>query len=164
MSCSLLIRRIVTILVIVSTVGLTSCALSPERSILEPISTTASREKLALDLQDKGELAEALVQWTILSTIEPANGHYGAQIAATKQLIDRKSKPLMLEGVTNLRRGVRDTARLSFLKVLALNPKNKEALEYLRQLTMQSPNAWQYTSEPDGRCCRNRGSNVKVKE
>ena len=55
---------------------LSGCAQPPERPTAEPIATTAKREKLALDLQEKGELAEALIQWTVLSTIEPSNDFY----------------------------------------------------------------------------------------
>ncbi|MGH8762695.1 MAG: hypothetical protein ACREUR_05615 [Nitrosospira sp.] len=158
MICSLSSRRIVAISIVVAAIGLSSCAQSPERSYAKPISTTASREKLALDLQDRGELAEALVQWKILSTIEPANGYYEKQTTVTKQVIDKKSKSLMSDGVVNLRHGAHGAARLSFLKALALNPKNTKALEYLRQLTMLSPNTEQDSSQDEGTCCKSQGA------
>lgn len=139
---SLLRHRVVPVFIAftafaaVAAIGLSGCAQAPERPRAEPVSTTADREKLVQRLQDSGELAEALVQWKILATIEPANVHYQQQIAATKHLIDSKSKSHTFDGITNLRRGEREAARLSFLKALALNPKNKEAFEYLRQLSM----------------------------
>lgn len=139
MICSLsllLSRGSFASLVAIVVVGLSGCVQPSARLSPEPISATVNREKLALDLQERGELAEALIQWTILSTIEPANRDYENRVTRTKQLIDNKSKSLMLDGMFNLRRGAREAARLSFLKVLALNPRNKEALEHLRQLAM----------------------------
>ena len=128
----------------------------PERPTAEPIATTAKREKLALDLQEKGELAEALIQWTVLSTIEPSNDFYQKQASVTKKLIDARSKSLMLEGIANLDRGARDAARLSFLKVLALNPRNKEAFDYLRQIAIQYPGVIQNNNRGAGMCCRDQ--------
>ena len=135
-------------------VGLCGCVQPSARLSPEPISKTVNRERLALDLQERGELAEALIQWTILSTIEPANRYYENQVTGTKQLIDNKSKSLMLEGMSNLRRGAREAARVSFLKVLALNPRNKEALEYLRQLAMLPTAERKNGGRPEGACCR----------
>ncbi len=161
MTGSPLYRLIVTLCI----VAMSGCAQSPDRISPEPISTNASREKLALDLKGRGELADALIQWKILSTIEPANSYYATQIDATKQLIDKKSKHFILDGVANLRQGGREAARLSFLKALALNPKNSEAFNYLRQLTMQYPAIIaQNNGKPDGMCCMNYSANVEVKE
>jgi hypothetical protein len=136
--------------------GLNGCAQPPQRSDAEAISATAAREKLALGLQDRGELAEALIQWKILSIIDPINGHYANQVEATRQLIEKKTKVLILEGMASWRQGSREAARLSFLKALALNPRNTEALDHLRQLTMQSPGLGESNaaSKGDGACCR----------
>ena len=71
--------RSVALYVAVVAGALTGCAQQPEKPSAEPIATMAKREKLALGLQEKGELAEALVQWNILSTIEPANDFYRKQ-------------------------------------------------------------------------------------
>ncbi|MDE2366838.1 MAG: hypothetical protein KGM95_07890 [Betaproteobacteria bacterium] len=134
---------------------LSGCAQPPARPSAEPIASTASREKLALALQEKGDLAEALIQWKVLSIIEPANSFYQKRAAATRQLIDVRSKSLMLDGVANLNRGARDAARLSFLRVLALDPKNKEAFDYLRQMAIQYPGAPRNDADPPGMCCKN---------
>ena len=133
---SLLRQQIVPIFVAAAAIALAGCAQPPERPRAEPISTTVEREKLARHLEDKGELAEAFVQWKILATIEPANRYYEKQIITTKQLIDKKSESLMSDGITNFRRGAREAARLNFLRVLALDPRNKEAFEYLRKLSL----------------------------
>jgi len=146
-------RRLPILIAFVS-VGLGGCAQPPARLSPEPILANVHREKLAQELQGKGELAEALIQWKILSTIDPDSTYYEKQVAGTKELIDDKSKSLMQDGVANLRRGAREAARLSFLKALALNPRNKEALEHLRQLTITSSSASQTSGKPEGTCCK----------
>jgi hypothetical protein len=152
-------------LIAVGAAGLNGCAQPPQRSDAEAISITAGREKLALGLQDRGELAEALVQWKILSVIDPVNAHYGNQAEATRELIEKKTRTLILEGVANLRQGAREAARLSFLKALALNPRNTEAFDYLRQLAMQSPAAGESNaSRVEGSCCRPRGNAAGSRE
>lgn len=144
--------------------GISGCVQSPDRHVSKPVSTTVNREKLALDLKNRGELAEALIQWKILATIEPFNTNYETQVDATRQLIDKKSRHFILDGIENLRQGTPEAARLSFLKALALNPKNNEALNYLRQLTMQYPAIWQNSGRPDDICCMNYSANVEIKE
>ena len=109
--------------IIFGAAGLSGCIQSPQKPSPQPISTTASREKLALDLQGRGELAGALIQWTILSNIDPDNEFYKKQVDAVTKLIDVKSKSLLREGVASLRRGASEAARLSFLKTLAVDPK-----------------------------------------
>ena len=141
--------------------GLSGCAQSPAKPTLVHISANIGRGKLALDLKNRGELAEALIQWKILSTIEPSNAYYVMQIDSTKQLIDKKSKYFILEGVANLRQGMREAARLSFLNALALNPKNDEAFHHLQQLTIQYPSIGQNSGKPDGMCCMNHGVNTE---
>jgi hypothetical protein len=151
--------RVFLFLVAIGAAGLNGCAQPPQRTDAEVISATAGREKLALGLQDRGELAEALVQWKILSVVDPANVHYINQVEATRELIEKKTKTLVLEGVTSLRQGARETARLSFLKALALNPRNTEAFDYLRQLTMQSPAIGESNApKTESACCRPRGN------
>jgi tetratricopeptide (TPR) repeat protein len=94
------------------------------------------REKLARDLEEKGELAEALVQWKVLSTIDPDSEYYKNRAVDLGQTIDKKSKALISEGTVHLHSGAREAAKSFFLKALALNPRNREALDYLRKLSM----------------------------
>lgn len=164
MSCFRSYRLTVIMVIAAGLSGLSGCAQPPERRVSEPVLTTVNREKLALRLKERGDLAEALVQWKILAIIEPSNADYETQIDITKQLIDKKSKYFIDEGITSLRQGDREAARLSFLKVLALNPKNNQAFNYLRQLTIQYPAIGQNSGRPDGMCCMNYNVNVEVKE
>jgi tetratricopeptide (TPR) repeat protein len=146
-------------LIAVGAAGLNGCAQPPQRPDAKAVSVAAGREKLALGLQDRGELAEALVQWKILSVIDPGNARYANQVETTRNLIEKKTKALILEGVANSRQGAREAARLSFLKALALDPKNKEAFDYLRQPAMQLPAAGESSAPKagDGACCQPRG-------
>lgn len=164
MTCSWLHCLIIMIFLAAGLSGLGGCAQPPDRRVSEPVSTTVSREKLALRLKDRGELAEALVQWKILATIEPSNADYETQIDATKQLIDKKSKYFIDDGITSLSQGDREAARLSFLKALALNPKNNQAFNYLRQLTIQYPAIGKNSGRLEGMCCMNYNANVEAKE
>jgi hypothetical protein len=159
-------RQIVFLLLVaIGAAGLNGCAQPPQRSDAEAISATAGREKLALGLQDRGELAEALVQWKILSVIDPINDHYANQVEATRELIEKKTRVLILEGMASWRQGSREAARLSFLKALALNPRNTEAFDHLRQLTMQSPGLGESNApKPDSACCRPRGNAAGSRE
>jgi tetratricopeptide (TPR) repeat protein len=146
---------ITTVFIVIAAIDLTSCASSPQKTSTRPISTTSDREKLAVDLQGRGELAEALIEWKILSSIEPDNNFYKNRIDAITQFIDVKTKSLMREGVGNLRRGESESARLSFLKTLALDPKNREAFEYLQQLARASSRAEKNSGKAAGnQCCR----------
>ena len=161
------LRRVsITLFVIASLSGLTGCAPSPERYSPQgkPVSANASREKLALDLMATGELAEALIQWKILSTIEPSSEYYLTQVHTSTLIIDKKSKDFVTDGVTSLRQGAREAARLSFLKALALNPKNIEAFENLRQLAIQFPAVGQNTGKPVVTCCKHHSVITEVKE
>jgi Flp pilus assembly protein TadD len=153
------------VLIAVVAAGLNGCAQPPQRSDTEVISSATRREKLALALQDRGELAEALVQWKILSVIDPANDHYANQAEATRQLIEKKTRILILDGMASWRQGSREAARVSFLKALALNPRNTEAFDHLRQLTMQSPGLGESNAlKPDGVCCRPLGNAARVRD
>jgi tetratricopeptide (TPR) repeat protein len=149
-------HRIFFLLIAVGAAGLNGCAQPSQRPSAEVTPATASREKLALELKDRGELAEALIQWKILSVIDPVNGDYANQAEATRELIDKKTRILILDGLANWRQGSREAAKLSFLKALALNPKNTEAFDYLRQLTMQFPAGESNAPKADGACCRAR--------
>jgi tetratricopeptide (TPR) repeat protein len=153
MTCYFFRCLIMAVSIIFGATGLSGCIQSPQKPSTQHISTTASREKLALDLQGRGELAGALIQWTILSNIDPDNEFYKKQVDAVTKLIDVKSKSLIREGVASLRRGASEAARLSFLKTLAVDPKNKEAFEYLQQLARMSPRGGQNSRKADNECC-----------
>jgi tetratricopeptide (TPR) repeat protein len=100
-----------------------------------------NREALAGQLLEKHELAAALVQWKILRTIEPKNTQYRNQVRALQKMINEEAERHLAAGLTNLRLGAYDTARLSFLRVLALDPKQREALAYLREIDEQQARA-----------------------
>jgi len=153
MTCGFLTRLSIALSIVLGIGGLPGCVQTPPKPSMEPIFTTTNREKLAVGLQAKDALAEALIQWKILSTIEPYNEFYKNQVDTTTQLIDMKAKFLMREGAASLRRGDRESARLSFLKTLALDPQNREAFAHLQQLEQVSSRAGKNNEKADSQCC-----------
>lgn len=117
-----------------------SCSAAPPQpstlaTVPAAVETTISdREVLARQLQEKHDLAEALVQWKILRTIDPENTKYRNQVHALQKIINEEAEHHLATGLANFRLGAYDTARLSFLKVLALDPKRRDALTYLREI------------------------------
>lgn len=109
----------------------------------------SERESLARQLLEKRDLAQALVQWNILRTIEPENAEYRDQVRALQKIISEEAEHHFATGLTNLRLGAYDTARLSFLKVLALNPKRRDALSYLREIDEQQARIKPNNGMPD---------------
>ncbi len=117
---------------------LSGCVHSPERSPVEN-PAIVERERLARALEEKGDPAGALVQWKILATIRPAEPRYNDRTKALRRSIETRADHLVREGVASMRQGARESARLSFLKALALDPRNGQALAHLRQLATRYP-------------------------
>ena len=132
------LQRLITACVLLLLVG---CASAPSRA---PSTATRSaetakseREAHARQLFEKHQLAEALVQWNILRTIEPGNESYRSQALALHEIINAEVEHLLAIALADLRQGAYDTARLSFLKILALDPWRRDVLAYLREIDEQ---------------------------
>jgi len=82
----------------------------------------------------QGRLADALVQWKILRTIDPDNPTYERQEAKLEDLIKSKTAEYLRAGTTALNQDDRATARTRFLAALAVDPSNTDALDELRRL------------------------------
>lgn len=117
----------------------------------------SDREVLARQLLEKHDLAAALVQWKILRTIEPDNAKYRNQVRALQKIIDEETENHLATGLTNLRLGAYETARLSFLKVLALDPKRRDALAYLREIDEQQARSIPNNGMPDPAYSKSNG-------
>lgn len=131
-------RLLAAALAVASLCVLPGCVQPPERPLAE-IPAVVERERLALALEEKGDPAGALVQWKILATIRPAEPRYAERIEFLRRSIEARAGHLVQEGVASMRQGARESARLAFLKALALDPRNRQALTHLRQLAIQSP-------------------------
>lgn len=128
-------RRLSSALVLFVLWGCSTAPRHAPDTVATPAETTSSaREALAQQLLEKRDLAEALVQWKILRTIEPENAKYRNQVRALQKIINEEAENNLATGLTNLRLGAYDAARLLFLKALALDPKRRDALAYLREI------------------------------
>jgi tetratricopeptide (TPR) repeat protein len=148
----MLSRLLISALVVL---GLLGCSSFP-RNATSPAGFTSAQEleisdrvELARKLAEKHDLAEALVQWKILRTIDPSNAEYGAQVSALQKTINEEVARHLAAGLANLRQGAYDKARLSFLKVLALDPKRRDVLGHLRGLDEQQMRSNQKKGMPD---------------
>jgi len=107
---------------------------APATTTAPPISPLATRQQRALSLQHRGELAAALVQWRILRALAPEDPDIARQVAATRALIRHRTEALLGRGDTAEQTGDTANARTAYLRVLALDPANREALARLRHL------------------------------
>jgi len=92
----------------------------------------AARQQTALTLEQQGQLREALNEWKVVLTIDPADKAALEGKARVENLIARNLADSLARGRDALKRGVRLEARRQFLIALALDPTNREAFEALQ--------------------------------
>lgn len=113
---------------------LTSCAhVAPlpadrTRTVIE------AREKRATELMFQGELAEALIQWQVLKTLEPKNPEFTQQLLATKVLIRKRINDHVQLGKKALSEDNITLAKQEFLKALALDPHMSTPFSCLKEM------------------------------
>ncbi|OEU48279.1 MAG: hypothetical protein BA871_16475 [Desulfuromonadales bacterium C00003096] len=113
---------------------LTSCAhVAPlpadrMRTVIE------AREKRATELMFHGELAEALIQWKVLKTLEPKNPEFTQQLLATKVLIRKRVNDHVQLGKRALSEGNITLAKQEFLKALSLDPYMSTPFSCLKEI------------------------------
>ena len=145
-------RRLSTTFVIFALWGCsTAPRYAPAPATVAPTAETINpdRELLARQLFEKHALSEALIQWKILRTIEPDNPKYLNQVSALQKIINEEAERHLAIGLKNLRVGAYNTARLLFLKVLALDPKRRDALTYLREIDEREARTKRVRGMPD---------------
>jgi tetratricopeptide (TPR) repeat protein len=106
--------------------------------------TLLAREKLALAAEKSGDLADALVHWKILRTIDPKNAAYRTRIGELNDRIRVEADRRIDAGTVAISKGDSQTARREFLAALALDPGNGDALAKLRRL--EYDRVWQIQS------------------
>lgn len=161
----MLFQRLITVFILLVLLGCSTAA--PRHAPAPapapaPVAPTAEaeiseREVLAWQLLEKHNLAEALVQWNILQTLEPENAKYRNQVRALQKIINEEAGHHLATGLKNLRQGAYDTARLSFLKVLALDPRRRDALAYLREIDEQQARTRPNNGMPDPAYSKSNG-------
>lgn len=93
-----------------------------------------AREKRATELMFQGELAEALIQWQVLKTLEPNNPEFTQQLLATKVLIRKRVNDHVKLGKKALSKDNITLAKQEFLKALALDPYMSTPFSCLKKI------------------------------
>lgn len=94
----------------------------------------AAREQRAREHLNQGDLATALLEWKLLTTLAPERRDFAKQVATITTRIRQRTAKHLASGEKALAEEDFETAKLEFLKVLALNPHYRAALVRLREI------------------------------
>lgn len=94
----------------------------------------AARKQLAKDLELRGKLIEARREWRYVSAADPKDEESRTHIADLTEVIDGRKDEYFKEGDAALAKGQTKQAQAAFLKVLALDPSDEEAVARLRRI------------------------------
>ncbi|PXF58147.1 MAG: hypothetical protein C4B58_07650 [Deltaproteobacteria bacterium] len=122
---------------------------------------TEAREKRATEFMFQGELAEALIQWKILKTLEPKNREFTQQLLATKTLIQKRANNHVKLGKRALSKGNITLAKQEFLKALALDPHMSTPFSCLKK--MEKERAMKIQAKKIRRLAEKRKAPAKAK-
>jgi tetratricopeptide (TPR) repeat protein len=92
----------------------------------------AARRQNATALEAQGQLREALNEWKVVLTIDPADSVALEGKSRVDDQIARNLNDALGRAREALKRGVRLEARRQYLHALALDPSNREAFEALQ--------------------------------
>jgi tetratricopeptide (TPR) repeat protein len=84
--------------------------------------------------EQQGDLYQALMEYRILRTLSPGNSKTSQDIERVETLISKKTDKLMTRAENKLDRGKLQSAQALYLKILALDPKHKDAFIRLREI------------------------------
>ena len=91
----------------------------------------------AIQHENKGELRHALFAWNIVHSFSPDDPESQAEIERLQQLIDSEARKHFQNGLDYLNNGSLQAARKEFLLLLAYDPDNQAALDYLKTKTVE---------------------------
>ncbi len=94
----------------------------------------AGKKQLARDLEMKGKLVEALREWRYVSAADPKDEESRTRIGDLTETIDERKAEYLREGDAALAKGQPKQAQAAFLKVLALDPADEDAVARLRKI------------------------------
>lgn len=125
--------------------GLLLAACSTSNSNWEPVSVppgndtalaafVTGKKQLARDLELKGKLVEARREWRYVSAADPKDEESRAHIADLTETIDARKAEYLKEGDAALAKGQNKQAQAAFLKLLALDPSDEDAVARLRKI------------------------------
>src|SRR4029453_11968224 len=94
----------------------------------------ASYRERALAASKDRRWADALMNWELLAMLRPGVAEYRNQVAETQRRIAEVSAEALRAGEAARRRGDAESAQTQYLRVLAVNPDNAEAMQALREI------------------------------
>lgn len=92
------------------------------------------KKQLARDLELKGRLVEARREWRYVSAADPKDEESRTRIADLTDAIDARKAEYLEEGDAALARGQNKQAQAAFLKLLAFDPADEDAVARLRKI------------------------------
>ena len=108
----------------------------------------AKRQDRALTLMRDGSLADAALQWEILTLLEPDTQEYRRRLDETRALISKATAEHLRTAEKAMDQGQTEQASLAYLKVLAVNPLNQTAAQGLRALEQEKLRTGQLARVP----------------
>ena len=97
-------------------------------------STIAAHRQRALQDRASGDLANAEIQWHVLTLLSPDTVEFREQLTATRAAIAQVAAENLQTGNAALRSAETERASMAFLRVLAVDPENAEAARGLREI------------------------------
>ncbi len=97
-------------------------------------SFVAGKKELATRLETQGNLIEALREWRYVSAAVPKDEESRTHIADLTELIEKRKAEYLAEGDAALAKGQTKQALAAFLKLLAFDPSDEEAVNRLRKI------------------------------
>jgi tetratricopeptide (TPR) repeat protein len=94
----------------------------------------AKHRELARQAAQAGDLAAAATQWQIVTALAPDDATYRRELADARAAVDRRARENLAAGNAAMKSGDADRAVEAMLRVLALEPDNKEAAQVLRDV------------------------------
>ncbi|MBI5924755.1 MAG: hypothetical protein HY836_04080 [Aquabacterium sp.] len=107
-------------------------ALSPAAEAFEQATLANAQAQM-----QQGHLAEAAVNWEVLSVLRPDKPNYAQQLAQTRAQITQKVNEQLPAARQARQRGALDEATQRNLAILALQPDNTTAAQALRDIEQQ---------------------------
>lgn len=97
-------------------------------------SFVAAKKDLARKLEQEGKLVEALREWRYVTAADPKDEESRQHVADLGETIEARKTAYLKEGDAALAKGQTRQAQVAFLKLLALDPSDKAAVERLRKI------------------------------
>jgi tetratricopeptide (TPR) repeat protein len=101
-------------------------------------SAIARHVDLARASSESGDIARSAEHWHIVTLLDPGNGTYRSALEAAQEAIRRGVSEQLGNGAAARKSGDAARARDAYLRALALDPDNAEAMRALREIELQA--------------------------